>query len=126
MRAGVDITKRNKVFGIENNGKHKRLRGTVHADVLHATSLNNTLNLSHTAKESGDKQNHIKTSRSSSVSPEARDESLGEGQQTSHDVRLSVRQLLVRRGLAVLSMLIILAAGVFISELLIRLLQLDE
>uniref|UniRef100_A0A8D3AB80 Multidrug and toxin extrusion protein n=1 Tax=Scophthalmus maximus TaxID=52904 RepID=A0A8D3AB80_SCOMX len=97
VRAGVDITKRNKVFGIENN-----------------------------AKESGDKQNHIKTSRSSSVSPEARDESLGEGQQTSHDVRLSVRQLLVRRGLAVLSMLIILAAGVFISELLIRLLQLDE
>uniref|UniRef100_A0A8D3CJJ1 Multidrug and toxin extrusion protein n=1 Tax=Scophthalmus maximus TaxID=52904 RepID=A0A8D3CJJ1_SCOMX len=126
VRAGVDITKRNKVFGIENNGKHKRLRGTVHADVLRATSLNNTLNLSHTAKESGDKQNHIKTSRSSSVSPEARDESLGEGQQTSHDVRLSVRQLLVRRGLAVLSMLIILAAGVFISELLIRLLQLDE
>uniref|UniRef100_A0A8D3EET3 Multidrug and toxin extrusion protein n=1 Tax=Scophthalmus maximus TaxID=52904 RepID=A0A8D3EET3_SCOMX len=87
VRAGVDITKRNKVFGIENN-----------------------------AKESGDKQNHIKTSRSSSVSPEARDESLGEGQQTSHDVRLSVRQLLVRRGLAVLSMLIILAAGVFIIQ----------
>lgn len=53
-------------------------------------------------------------------------EAFGAGQQTSDDVALSVRQLVVRRGLAVLLMFIILAAGVFISELLIRLLKLDK
>lgn len=50
-------------------------------------------------------------------------EVLEAGQQTSDDVALSVRQLVVRRGLAVLLMFIILAAGVCISELLIRMLE---
>ena len=52
---------------------------------------------------------------------------LDSGPQTSHDnAALSVRQLVVRRGLNVLFMFIILAAGVCISEMLVRLLQLDE
>ncbi|XP_069001765.1 multidrug and toxin extrusion protein 1-like [Embiotoca jacksoni] len=75
---------------------------------------------------SGEKQAQVKTSRSSSPSPgEERLEVLNSGQQTSDDVTLSVRQLVVRRGLAVLLMFIILAAGVFISELLVKLLQFD-
>ncbi|XP_040006804.1 multidrug and toxin extrusion protein 1-like [Xiphias gladius] len=98
VRAGVQISDRNKIFGIENK-----------------------------ALDSGEKQTHLQTSRSSSLSPvEGKLEALAEGQRTSHDVALSVRQLVVRRGLTVLFMFIILAAGVFISELLIRLLQLDE
>uniref|UniRef100_A0A3Q3FJX6 Multidrug and toxin extrusion protein n=1 Tax=Labrus bergylta TaxID=56723 RepID=A0A3Q3FJX6_9LABR len=60
--------------------------------------------------------------RSGSLSLETL-EVLGAGQQISDDAALSVRQLVVRRGLAVLLMLVILAAGVFISELLIRLLE---
>ncbi|XP_063751412.1 multidrug and toxin extrusion protein 1-like isoform X1 [Eleginops maclovinus] len=70
-------------------------------------------------KDSGEKQDHV---RSGSLSPV---EGKLEGQQTSDDVALSVRQLVVRHGLAVLLMFIILAAGVLISELLIRLLELD-
>lgn len=69
----------------------------------------------------------VKTSRSSTLSPvDGKPEELRAGQQASDGVVLSVRQLVVRRGLAVLFMFIILAAGVFISELLIRLLELDE
>uniref|UniRef100_A0A8D0D136 Multidrug and toxin extrusion protein n=1 Tax=Sander lucioperca TaxID=283035 RepID=A0A8D0D136_SANLU len=83
IRAGVHITERNEIFGIENKGKHN--------DVLKPLT--------------------------------ALDSVLDAGQQTSDDVVLSVRQLVVRRGLAVLLMVIILAAGVFISELLIRLLE---
>ncbi len=80
----------------------------------------------HTALDSDEKQVDTKTNRSSSLSPaEGRLEVLGAGQQTSDDRSLSVKQLLVRRGLAVLLMFIILAAGVFISELLTRLLELD-
>lgn len=80
-----------------------------------------------TALDSGEKQVHIVASISSSLSPmEGNLEVLDAGQQTSDDVVLSVRQLVVRRGLAVLLMVIILAAGVFISELLIRLLEWDE
>ncbi|KAI9542394.1 hypothetical protein NQZ68_020741 [Dissostichus eleginoides] len=90
IRAGVHITERNKIFGIENK-----------------------------APDSGEKQGHVRSSSLSGV------EGKPEGQQTSDDVVLSVRQLVVRRGLAVLLMFIILAAGVFISELLIRLLELD-
>ncbi|XP_037604792.1 multidrug and toxin extrusion protein 1-like [Sebastes umbrosus] len=98
VRAGVSITERNKIFMIENK-----------------------------ALDSGEKQTHMKTSRSTSLSPvEGKEEALVAGQQTSDDVALSVRQLVVRRGLAVLLMFIILAAGVFISELLIRLLELHE
>ncbi|KAM9348252.1 multidrug and toxin extrusion protein 1-like [Symphorus nematophorus] len=74
------------------------------------------------AQDSEEKQTHMKASRSSSLSPvEGRLEVLGACQET-----LSVRQLVVRRGLAVLLMFIILTAGVFISELLTRLLELDE
>uniref|UniRef100_A0A8C9YYP3 Multidrug and toxin extrusion protein n=1 Tax=Sander lucioperca TaxID=283035 RepID=A0A8C9YYP3_SANLU len=95
IRAGVHITERNEIFGIENK-----------------------------ALDSGEKQVHIVASISSSLSPmEGNLEVLDAGQQTSDDVVLSVRQLVVRRGLAVLLMVIILAAGVFISELLIRLLE---
>ncbi|XP_071316836.1 multidrug and toxin extrusion protein 1-like isoform X2 [Trachinotus anak] len=98
VRAGVHITERNNIFGIENK-----------------------------ALDSGEIQNCTKTSRSSSLSPaEGKLEALGAGQQTSQDVALSVRQLVVRRGLIVLFMFIILAAGVLMSELLVRLLQLDE
>ncbi|XP_049447722.1 multidrug and toxin extrusion protein 1-like [Epinephelus fuscoguttatus] len=98
VRAGVHVTETNKIFVIENK-----------------------------ALDTGEKQAPIKTSRSSSCTPaEGKLEALGAGQQTSDDMALSVRQLVVRRGLAVLLMFIILAAGVFISELLIRLLELDK
>uniref|UniRef100_A0A3B4TG07 Multidrug and toxin extrusion protein n=1 Tax=Seriola dumerili TaxID=41447 RepID=A0A3B4TG07_SERDU len=81
VRAGVHITERNDIFGIENKGKQN------------------------------------------SLSPaEGKLEALG----ASRDVALSVRQLVVRRGLTLLFMVVILAAGVFMSELLVRLLQLDE
>ncbi|XP_023277155.1 multidrug and toxin extrusion protein 1-like [Seriola lalandi dorsalis] len=94
VRAGVHITERNDIFGIENK-----------------------------ALDSGENQTHTKTSRPSSLSPaEGKLEALG----ASLDVALSVRQLVVRRGLTLLFMVIILAAGVFMSELLVRLLQIDE
>uniref|UniRef100_A0A3Q1H8W8 Multidrug and toxin extrusion protein n=1 Tax=Acanthochromis polyacanthus TaxID=80966 RepID=A0A3Q1H8W8_9TELE len=51
---------------------------------------------------------------------------LKSGQQASAGEALSVRQLVVRRGFAVLLMFVILATGVVISELLVRLLELDE
>uniref|UniRef100_UPI0037E9A633 multidrug and toxin extrusion protein 1 n=1 Tax=Semicossyphus pulcher TaxID=241346 RepID=UPI0037E9A633 len=95
VRAGVRTTETNTIFGIENKG--------LDLDV---------------------KQAYVNTSRSSSLSPaEGKQEVLGAGQQTADDASLSVRQLVVRRGLTVLLMLVILAAGVFISELLIRLLE---
>ncbi|XP_038563369.1 multidrug and toxin extrusion protein 1-like isoform X1 [Micropterus salmoides] len=98
VRAGVNIKERNNIFGIENK-----------------------------ALDSGEEQAHKETSPSSFLSQvEGRLEVLCAGQQTSNDVALSVRQLVVRRGLAVLLMFVILAAGVFISELLIRLLKLDK
>uniref|UniRef100_A0A3P8U5R5 Multidrug and toxin extrusion protein n=1 Tax=Amphiprion percula TaxID=161767 RepID=A0A3P8U5R5_AMPPE len=53
-------------------------------------------------------------------------EVLESGQQASAGEALSVRQLVVRRGFSVLLMFVILAAGVVISELLVRLLELDE
>ncbi|XP_056254139.1 multidrug and toxin extrusion protein 1-like isoform X2 [Seriola aureovittata] len=94
VRAGVHITERNDIFGIENK-----------------------------ALDSGENQTHTKTSRPSSLSPaEGKLEALG----ASLDVALSVRQLVVRRGLTLLFMVVILAAGVFMSELLVRLLQIDE
>nr|XP_046266920.1 multidrug and toxin extrusion protein 1-like [Scatophagus argus] len=96
VRAGVDTTKRNKIFGLDNM----------------ALDCN---------------EKHSKTSRCSSLSPvEGKLETPGAGQQTSDDVALSVRQLVVRRGLAVLLVFVILAVGVFISELLTRLLELKE
>ncbi|XP_020508644.2 multidrug and toxin extrusion protein 1-like [Labrus bergylta] len=73
-------------------------------------------------KDSDGKQAQVTVGRSGSLSLETL-EVLGAGQQISDDAALSVRQLVVRRGLAVLLMLVILAAGVFISELLIRLLE---
>lgn len=83
--------------------------------------------LSLPALDSNETQAHIETSRSSSLSPvEGKLEALDAGQQTSDDGALSVRQLVVRRGLSVLLMFVILAAGVFIAELLTRLLELDE
>uniref|UniRef100_A0A3B4YDT5 Multidrug and toxin extrusion protein n=1 Tax=Seriola lalandi dorsalis TaxID=1841481 RepID=A0A3B4YDT5_SERLL len=89
VRAGVHITERNDIFGIENKGKQKPLTSTY---------------------LSGNYYYYGKL------------EALG----ASLDVALSVRQLVVRRGLTLLFMVIILAAGVFMSELLVRLLQIDE
>uniref|UniRef100_A0A3B4XS26 Multidrug and toxin extrusion protein n=1 Tax=Seriola lalandi dorsalis TaxID=1841481 RepID=A0A3B4XS26_SERLL len=87
------------------------------------TTLTLVSNLCPTALDSGENQTHTKTSRPSSLSPaEGKLEALG----ASLDVALSVRQLVVRRGLTLLFMVIILAAGVFMSELLVRLLQIDE
>ncbi|XP_077962780.1 multidrug and toxin extrusion protein 1 isoform X2 [Gasterosteus aculeatus] len=94
FRAGIRVTEGNKIFGIEN-------------------------------KAPDDANRLGKTSRcnSSSSAKGKVMEVLEAGQQTSDDVALSVRQLVVRRGLAVLLMFIILAAGVCISELLIRMLE---
>lgn len=76
---------------------------------------------------SDEKHSHIKTSQSNSLSlTEGKLEVPGAGQQTSDDMALSVRQLVVRRGLTVVLMFVILAAGVFISELLTSLLELDK
>ncbi|XP_070839469.1 multidrug and toxin extrusion protein 1-like [Chaetodon trifascialis] len=97
IRAGVSITERNKIFGIENK-----------------------------ALDCDEKEAHIKTSRSSSLSPAEGKLEVLDSQQTSDDMALSGRQLLVRRGLTVLLMFVILAAGVFISELLTRLLKLEK
>ncbi|XP_054482550.1 multidrug and toxin extrusion protein 1-like [Anoplopoma fimbria] len=95
LRAGVHSKEENKIFSIENK-----------------------------ALDSGKKQAHEQTCRSTSLSSvKDKREVLDVGQRSSDDVALSVRQLVVRRGLAVLLMFIILAAGVCISELLIRLLE---
>uniref|UniRef100_A0A3B5AC47 Multidrug and toxin extrusion protein n=1 Tax=Stegastes partitus TaxID=144197 RepID=A0A3B5AC47_9TELE len=81
----------------------------------------------HSTLDSDEEQAHVKTSRSSSLSPvEEKLEALESGQQASAGEALSVRQLVVRRGFSVLLMFVILAAGVVISELLVRLLELDE
>ncbi|XP_022070616.1 multidrug and toxin extrusion protein 1-like [Acanthochromis polyacanthus] len=81
----------------------------------------------HSALDSDEKQVTVKTSRSHSLSPaQGKLEVLKSGQQASAGEALSVRQLVVRRGFAVLLMFVILATGVVISELLVRLLELDE
>uniref|UniRef100_A0AAV2J7W4 Multidrug and toxin extrusion protein n=1 Tax=Knipowitschia caucasica TaxID=637954 RepID=A0AAV2J7W4_KNICA len=49
-----------------------------------------------------------------------------EASQTSAATSLSVKQLVVRRSFTVLFMIVILAAGVFISELLVNVLQLEN
>jgi len=83
--------------------------------------VNHVLKLPLTALESGEKQAHIKA-----CPREEKLEVLSTEEQKSADVALSIRQLVVRRGLSVLLMFIILATGVVISELLIRHLELDE
>ncbi|XP_029304679.1 multidrug and toxin extrusion protein 1-like [Cottoperca gobio] len=91
---------------------------------VHITERNKIFAIERKVLDSGEKQAQM---QSSSLSPaEGPLEAHDAGQQTSDDVALSVRQLVVRRGLAVLLMFIILSAGVLISELLIRLLKLDE
>nr|XP_043898173.1 multidrug and toxin extrusion protein 1-like isoform X1 [Solea senegalensis]XP_043898175.1 multidrug and toxin extrusion protein 1-like isoform X1 [Solea senegalensis] len=77
--------------------------------------------IENTVLDCDEEQSHTKSSRSSSENLEV----AAVGQQTSHDRVLCVKQLLVRRGLAVFLMFIVLAAGVCISELLITLLHLD-
>ncbi|KAG8008605.1 Multidrug and toxin extrusion protein 1 [Nibea albiflora] len=73
---------------------------------------------------SDEKHSHKQSSQSNSLSlAEGKLEVPGAGQQTSDDMALSVRQLVVRRGLTVVLMFVILAAGVFISELLTSLLE---
>lgn len=60
-----------------------------------------------------------KTSRSNSVrSAEVTPEAADAGQQTREPVDLTLRQLLVRRGLSLLLMIIIFAAAVSAAELL--------
>ncbi|XP_027129493.1 multidrug and toxin extrusion protein 1 isoform X2 [Larimichthys crocea] len=96
VRAGVYITERN-IFGIENN-----------------------------AMASDEKHSHIKTSQSNSLSlTEGKLEVPGAGQQTSDDMALSVRQLVVRRGLTVVLMFVLSLLDL-ISELLTSLLELDK
>lgn len=66
----------------------------------------------------------ITTSRSSSLTPvEERPEPLNSDEKPLGTVALSTRQLVLRRGATVLLMFVILAAGVIISEVLIRLLE---
>ncbi|XP_031610020.2 multidrug and toxin extrusion protein 1-like isoform X1 [Oreochromis aureus] len=66
----------------------------------------------------------MRTSRSSSLTPvEERPEPLSSDQKPLGAVALSTRQLVLRRGATVLLMFVILAAGVIISEVLIRLLE---
>ncbi|KAM3601938.1 uncharacterized protein V6R79_021579 [Siganus canaliculatus] len=97
IRAGVSISERNMTSGTENKDL-----------------------------DTSGKPAPVKTVRSSSLSPvEVKLEALHESQQTPDDSALSVRQLVIRRGLTVLLMFVVLAAGVLTSELLIRLLELD-
>lgn len=80
-----------------------------------------------TALDSDENQADTETSRSSSLSRvEVKPEVLGAGQHTTDDSSLSVKQLVARRGLTVSLMFVILAAGVFISEMLTRVLELDD
>ncbi|XP_005945443.1 multidrug and toxin extrusion protein 1 [Haplochromis burtoni] len=66
----------------------------------------------------------VTTSRSSSVIPvEERPEPLNSDERALGAMALSTRQLVLRRGATVLLMFVILAAGVIISEILIRRLE---
>ncbi|XP_025766656.1 multidrug and toxin extrusion protein 1 isoform X2 [Oreochromis niloticus] len=70
------------------------------------------------------REKYMRTSRSSSLTPvEERPEPLSSDQKPLGAVALSTRQLVLRRGATVLLMFVILAAGVIISEVLIRLLE---
>uniref|UniRef100_A0A3P8VLM6 Multidrug and toxin extrusion protein n=1 Tax=Cynoglossus semilaevis TaxID=244447 RepID=A0A3P8VLM6_CYNSE len=72
---------------------------------------------------SGEEPAPIETSLSISLTPvKVNDEAVAADQPASSDVRLSVRQLLVRRGFALLLMFVILTTGVLISEFLINVL----
>lgn len=98
-------------------------------DFVHhrTTNINPVSKPSLTAPDSDEKQVHVETIQSSSLSPvEGKLEVLDAGQQASVAIPLSVKQLVVRRGLTVLLMFVILAAGVLINELLTRLLKLDK
>uniref|UniRef100_A0A667XWK0 Multidrug and toxin extrusion protein n=1 Tax=Myripristis murdjan TaxID=586833 RepID=A0A667XWK0_9TELE len=93
-RAGVRVMERNTDLGMENK-----------------------------ALDSAQKEAQLKTNGSSSLSPaEGKPEGLDAGQHETPTTAegLSVRQLVLRRGLALLLMVLIFAAGVLISELLIR------
>lgn len=123
MRAGVHITERHKTFGIEKKGEYK-----IHCYFIKllieicCLESHHMFAFSLTALDSGEKQAQVDTSASSPSSlVEGKLEVATSGQPASNSTTLSVRQLVVRRGLAVLLMFTILAAGVFISELLIRL-----
>ncbi|XP_008330948.1 multidrug and toxin extrusion protein 1 isoform X2 [Cynoglossus semilaevis] len=75
------------------------------------------------ASVSGEEPAPIETSLSISLTPvKVNDEAVAADQPASSDVRLSVRQLLVRRGFALLLMFVILTTGVLISEFLINVL----
>ncbi|XP_061595261.1 multidrug and toxin extrusion protein 1-like [Cololabis saira] len=72
-------------------------------------------------QDSGETCVHAKTRQSISLGQrEEKLDAVAANQQTSRDVALSGRQLVVRRGLAVLLMFAILAVGVIVSELLDR------
>ncbi|KAG7217255.1 hypothetical protein INR49_027799 [Caranx melampygus] len=111
------------VFLCKLNWKKATEEALVRAGV-HTKERSNIFWVENIALESDEDQTHTKTSRSSSLSPvEEKQDALDDGQQNT---ALSVQQLVIRRGLAVLLMFVILAAGIFMSELLTRLLQLDE
>ncbi|XP_047462101.1 multidrug and toxin extrusion protein 1-like [Mugil cephalus] len=104
------------VFLCKLNWKKATEEALVRAGVHITESQNKAL-------DSGEKQVHAKTIQSGAG--EAKLEALDSDRPTSGDGVLSVRQLLVRRGLALLLMFVVLAAGVFVSELLVRLLELE-
>lgn len=121
VRAGVNNTESNKIFGIKMKGNRTLFYLHLYANYC----IVNILSLP--ALDSNGKEVHTETDQSTSSSPvEGKMEALDAGQQTSNDVALSVRQLVVRRGLCVLLMFVILAAGVFSAELLTRLLESNE
>uniref|UniRef100_A0A3B4GY53 Multidrug and toxin extrusion protein n=1 Tax=Pundamilia nyererei TaxID=303518 RepID=A0A3B4GY53_9CICH len=77
-----------------------------------------------TERNTNGKEKCITTSRSSSVIPvEERPEPLNSDERALGAMALSTRQLVLRRGATVLLMFVILAAGVIISEILIRRLE---
>lgn len=123
VRAGVNTTETNKIFGIEIKGNSTLFNLQLH--VYTNYFIVNILSLPDL--DSNRKEVHTETDQSTSTSPvEGKMKALDAGQQTSNDVALSVRQLVVRRGLCVLLMFVILAAGVFSAELLTRLYESDE
>ncbi|KAM9846399.1 multidrug and toxin extrusion protein 1-like [Aulostomus maculatus] len=110
VRAGVHMTERNKISRIESKSKSWYIFCWETEPLLTVFKLS-----PHTVPDSGEKQAQVHTGPNSFLSPQ--EEKLEDG------MVLSVGQLVVRRGLAVVLMLAILAAGVLTSELLITLLD---
>lgn len=127
-RAGVQLQGQ-KISAVESEGTQRLLKvfciPVYVSDRPSVTtcSILSSLSLSVTASVSGEEPAPIETSLSISLTPvKVNDEAVAADQPASSDVRLSVRQLLVRRGFALLLMFVILTTGVLISEFLINVL----